>query len=84
VHGPCEQAVVFIVHGHDDEQLCSTGRVIVHLTEGETVVLEVVRVASRSGVAHVRVLALIFVDAEVKQLCRDRRIKHEVAMEEPD
>jgi len=55
----------------------------VHLTEGETIVLEVVRVTSRSRVAHVRVFALIFVDAEVKQLCRDRRIKHKVAVEEP-
>jgi hypothetical protein len=83
VHGPCKEAVVLIIHGHDDEQLRSTGRVIVDLTERESIVLEVVRVASSGGISHVGVFTLILVYAEVKQLCRDSRIKHKVAMEEP-
>jgi hypothetical protein len=54
-----------------------------HLTEGETIVLELVRVTSRSRVAHVREFAVIFMNAEVQQLCRDCRVEHQVAMEEP-
>jgi hypothetical protein len=55
----------------------------VHLTEGESVVLEVVRVASRGGVTHMRVFTLLLVYAEVKQFCRDCCIKHKIAVEEP-
>ena len=54
-----------------------------HLTEGESIVLEVVRVASRGGVAHMREFTVILVYAEVKQFCRDCCIKHEIAVEEP-
>jgi len=55
----------------------------VHLTEGEPIVLEVVRVASRGGVTHMREFTLILVYAEVKQFCGDWSIKHKIAVEEP-
>ena len=36
---------------------------------GEAIIFEVVRITSRGRVAHVSDLALIFMDAEAKQLC---------------
>ena len=53
-----------------------------HLTEGEAITFEVVRATGRGGIAHVSKLALIFMNAEVKQLCWDRRVEHKVAAEE--
>lgn len=83
MHSHRKQTVVLVVHGHDDEQLRSTGRVIVHLTEGESIVLKVVRVASRGGVTHMREFAVFLVNAQVKQFCRDCCIEHKIAVEEP-
>ena len=53
-----------------------------HLTEGEAIVLEVVRVAGGSRIAHVGKFAL-FMYAEDKHFCWDGGVKHKVAMEEP-
>jgi hypothetical protein len=55
----------------------------VYLTEGEPIVFEVVRVASRGGVTHMRVFTLILLCAEVKQFCRDWCVKYKIAVEEP-
>ena len=52
-----------------------------HLTEGEAIVLEVVRVTGGSGIAHVGKFALVVMNAEVKQLCWDCGVEHEVSME---
>ena len=52
------------------------------LTEGEPIVLEVVRVASRGGVTHMREFTVVLVYAQVKQFCRDCCIKHKIAVEE--
>ena len=83
MHRPRKQAVILVVHGHDDEQLRSTRRVIMHLTEGEAIIFELVRVTSCGRIAHVCELAIIFMDAEVKQLCWDCRVEHKIAVEEP-
>ncbi len=83
MHSPRKQTVVLVIHGHNDEQLCSTGRIIVHLTEGEPIFLEVVWITGRGGITHVRIFALILVYAEIEQFGRDWCIKHEIAMEEP-
>ena len=72
MHRPCKQAVTLLVDGHDDPQLCSTRRVIMHLTEGQVVFFKVARVTNRGRIAHMGELAVIFMDAgvaEVKQLC---------------
>ena len=82
MHRPRKQAVILVVHGHDDEQLRSTRRIIMHLTEGEAIILKVVRVTRRGRIAHVSELALIFMNAEVKELCRDRRVEHKIAVKE--
>lgn len=58
MHGTAKKLLVFVVHGHDDEKL-GTARGVVHdLTEGEPVVLEVVRVTCRGRIAHVGEFAL--------------------------
>ena len=54
-----------------------------HLTEGEATIFKVVRVTSRGRIAHVSEFAVIFMDAEVKQLRWDCRVEYEVAVEEP-
>lgn len=54
-----------------------------HLTEGETIVLEIVRVTSRSRITDVGEFAPIFMSTEIKQLSWDCRVDHKVAMEEP-
>ena len=72
MHRSCKQAVTLVVDGHDDEQLCSTPGVIMHLSEGQPVIFKVARVTNRGRIAHMGELAVIFMDAgvaEVKQLC---------------
>ena len=83
MHSAREERVVLIVHSHDDEELRPTGRVVVYLTEGESVILEVIRIASRGRIAHMCELALVFVCTEVKQFGRHSRVEHKVAVEEP-
>ena len=83
VHRPCEEAVILVIHGHDDEQLSSTGRVIEHLAKSETIVLEVVGVTRCRGITHVGEFALFLVYAKVEQLSRDLCIMHKVSMKEP-
>ena len=56
-------------------------RVIMHRTEGEAIIFEVVRVISRGRIAHMSELGLIFMDAEDKQVCWDCRAEHKVAVE---
>ena len=51
-------------------------------TEGESIIFEVVRATSSGRIAHVSELALIFMDAEVKQLCWDCQVERKVAVEE--
>ena len=60
VHGTREQRVVLIVHRHDDEELRPAGRVVVYLAQCESVVLEIVRIARRSRIAHMCELPLVF------------------------
>ena len=52
-----------------------------HLTEGEAIVLEVIRVTGGSRIAHVGKFALFFMYAEVNKLCWDRGVEYKVAME---
>jgi len=54
---------------------------MVNLTEGEAIILEVVRVTSRSRITHVGEFAIIFMNAVVKQICWDCGVEHEVSME---
>jgi len=51
-----------------------------HLAEGAAIIFEVVRFTSRGRIAHVSKLALIFMNAEVKQLCWDCRVEHKVVV----
>ena len=55
-----------------------------HLMEGGAIILEVVRVASRSKIGHVGKFAHVFMNVEVDQLCCDCRVKHKVAVEESE
>ena len=82
VHRPAEQLLVFVVHGQDDEQLRAARRVVVHLTESEPRVLEVVRIACGCGVSHMGEFALGTVRTHVEQLLRDGVVEYKVAMEE--
>jgi hypothetical protein len=70
---PSLPQIVFVIHGHDDEWLCSAGQV---LTVGEAIVLEVVRVTGHSRIAHVGKFALVFT-------YWDCGVEHKVPMEEP-
>ena len=83
VHGACEQRVVLLVHRNDDEELRQPGWLAEHLAQRESVVLEVVRIARRSRIAHMCELALVFVYAAVEQFGRHWRVEHKVAVEEP-
>jgi hypothetical protein len=56
---------------------------MVNLTEGEAIILEVVRVTSRSRITHVGKFVLVFMNAVVKQICWDFAVEHEVSMEKP-
>jgi len=56
---------------------------MVNLREGEAIILEVVRVTSRSRITHVGEFALIFMNEVVKQICWDCGVEHEVSMEMP-
>ena len=51
-----------------------------HLAEGAAIIFEVIRFTSRGRIAHVSKLALIFMNAEVKQLCWDCRVEHKVVV----
>ena len=84
VHRPTKQVVLLVVHRHDDEQLRSPRRLVEHLAQSEPIVHEVVRVACRGTIPHVRELALGAVRAAVEQLLRDWRVEDEVTMEELD
>ena len=53
------------------------------LTEGKTIVLEIVRVTSRSRITDVGEFALIVMRAEIKQPSWDYRVDYKVTMEEP-
>ena len=83
VHGARELRVVLIAHRHDDKELRPAGRVVVYLAQRESIVLEVVRIARRSRVAHMCEFAFVFVCAEVEQFGRHRQVEHKVAMEGP-
>jgi hypothetical protein len=56
---------------------------MVNLTEGEAIILEVVRVISCSRIMHVGKFALIFMNTVVKQICWDFAVEHKVSMEKP-
>lgn len=66
MHSPAEQFLVFVVHGHDDEELRAARRIVVHLTESEARVFEIVRIASGCGVSHMSEFALSTVGAHVE------------------
>ena len=83
VHRARKERVVLIVHRHDDEQFGPARRVIVYLAQREAVVLEVVRIARRGRVAHMRKLAIVFECAEVEQLGGNGGVEDKVAVEEP-
>lgn len=51
-----------------------------YLTEGETIVLEIVRVTSRGRTTDVGEFAPVFKSTEIKQLSWDSRVDHKVAM----
>ena len=57
-------------------------RVVVHLTESEARVFEIIRVAGGCGVSHMGEFAFGTVCAHVEQLFGHCVVEHEVAMEE--
>jgi hypothetical protein len=83
VHSAAEELFVLVVHGHDDEQLCTARRLVVDLAKCESRVFKVVGVAGGCGIPHVRELALIAECAHVEELLRDFVVEDEVAVEEP-
>jgi hypothetical protein len=83
MHSTTEKLLVFVVHGHDDEELGAAWGVVHDLTEGEPGILEVVGVASGGGVAHVGEFALGAVWTHGQELFRDGIVENKVAMEEP-
>lgn len=70
VHRAAEELLVLVVHRHHDEELRAPRRVVVHLAEREAGVFEVVWVAGRGGVPHVRELAVGAVRAHVQEFFR--------------
>jgi len=58
IHSTTEELLVFVVHGHENEELRAAWGVVHDLTEGEAGSFEAVRVASGGGVAHVGKFAL--------------------------
>lgn len=82
VHRPAEELFVFVVHGHDDEQLGPPRRVVQHLPERESFLHEVVRVTRRGRVPHVRELALITLLTHVQQLGRHLRVQYQVSVKQ--
>jgi hypothetical protein len=58
MHGAREKLFVLVVHGHDDEKFGTTWGIIVNLSKGKSLVLEVVWIASGGGVAHVGEFAI--------------------------
>ena len=81
VHGPSEELLVFVVHGENDEQFRSPGRVVQDLTQGEPGVLEFIGVTSGSRISHVGELSFCLERTPVKQLGRDCGIQNKVSME---
>jgi hypothetical protein len=82
VHRPAEQLLVFVVHGHDDEQLRATRRVVVHLTESEARVFEIIGIAGGCGVPHMGEFAFGTVRTHVEQLFGHCVVEDKVAVEE--
>jgi len=79
---PTEQLLVLVVHRHHDEQLRPSRRVVQHLTQCVSFLLEQIRIASRSRVAHERKLALRPHRTHIEKFLRRRAVQHEVAVEE--
>ena len=84
MHGSAKQLLFFVVHRHDDEQFRASRRVIVDLSQREPSIFEVVGVARRGRVPHVRKLALVAQRTHVEQLGGYSRVEHKVAMEQLD
>ena len=82
MHRPAEQFLIFVVHGHDDEQLRAARRVVMHLTESEARVFEIIRVAGGCGVPHMGEFAFGAVGAHIEQLFGHCVVEYEVAVEE--
>ena len=79
---PTKQLLVLIIHRHHDEQLRPPRRVVQHLTQCVSLLLEQIRVASRSRIAHERKLALRPHRTHIEQLLWRRAVQDEVAVEE--
>jgi len=52
-HGSGKQNIVLVIHCHDNEQLGMAGLCEEPLSQCEVVVVEVIGIASRSGISHV-------------------------------
>lgn len=81
IHGPDEQNLVFVVHGHDNEKLGLAS----HEIRSESVPrgLEVIRVASGCRVAHLGELLNVLL-ANGDDMGRNWYIEHQVALGEED
>ena len=82
MHGAAEELLVFVVHGHNNKEFRAARRVIVDLTEGEARVLEIVGIASGSGISHMGEFAFGTVRAHVEQFFRDCIVEDKVAMKQ--
>ena len=83
MHSTTEKILLFVVHGHDDEEFRAAWGVVHDLTEGEPGIFKVVGVASGGGVAHVSEFALDAVGTQGQELFRDGIVENEIAMKEP-
>jgi hypothetical protein len=84
VHRPAEQLLVLVVHGQDDKELRAPGRIVMHLTQSEAIIHEIIWVRGRGRITHVRKFALIALGAHIQQFAWYCRVENEVSMEEPD
>jgi len=82
VHRPAKKFLVFVVHGHYDKQLRAARRVVVHLTESEARVFEIIRIACGCGISHMGEFAFGAVRTHIEQLFGHCIVEYEVTVEE--
>ena len=84
MHCPTEQFLIFVVHRHDNKKFRPSRWVVMHLTQSETGVFEIIRITGRSRVTHVGELSLVALRTHSEKFGRYGRIKNKVSVEQPE
>ena len=82
MHSTTEQFFVFVIHGHHDEEFCTSRRVVLALPKCETGTLKIVGIAGCCRVAHVSEFALVAEGTHLKQFFGNLIVKDKIAVEE--